>query len=115
MSAQDERNRGVQRGQWLLFSVLAGVVLLLAVLWIGAGGGNNAPPLLGIDAQLAVPGEAEAGWVRLSETRLGGNRGAGSGHRNAKPGAGTGQPAAAGTAPRGRRKRPHRSSTARRR
>ena len=72
MSAQDERNRGVQRGQWLLFSVLAGVVLLLAALWIGAGGGNNAPPLLGIDAQLAVPGEAEAGWVRLSETRLGG-------------------------------------------
>ena len=31
MSAQDERNRGVQRGQWLLFSVLAGVVLVLAV------------------------------------------------------------------------------------
>ena len=72
MSAQDERNRGVQRGQWLLFSVLAGVVLLLAAMWIGAGGGNNAPTLRGIDAQLAVPGKAEAGWVRLSETRLGG-------------------------------------------
>ena len=72
MSAQDERNRGVQRGQWLLFSVLAGAVLLLAVLWMGAGGGNNAPPLRGIDAQLAGPGEAEAGWVRQSETRFGG-------------------------------------------
>ena len=72
MSAQDERNRGVQRGQWLLFSVLAGAVLLLAVLWMGAGGGNNGPPLRGIDAQLAGPGEAEAGWVRQSETRFGG-------------------------------------------
>ena len=72
MSARDERNRGVQRGQWLLFSVLAGAVLLLAVLWMGAGGGNNAPPLRGIAAELAGPGEAEAGWVRQSETRFGG-------------------------------------------
>ena len=72
MSGQDDRNRGVQRSQWLLFSVLAGAVLLLAVLWMGAGGGNNAPQLRGIDAELAGPGEAEAGWVRQSETRFGG-------------------------------------------
>ena len=72
MSARDDRNRGVQRGQWLLFSGLAGAVLLVVAVWIGAGGGNNAPPLRGIEAQLAVPGEAEAGWVRQSETRLGG-------------------------------------------
>ena len=72
MSARDDRNRGVQRRQWLLFSVLAGAVLVLAVIWIGAGGGNSPPALRGIDAQLAAPGEAEAGWVRRSETRLGG-------------------------------------------
>ena len=72
MSARDARNDGVQRRQWLLFSAIAGVVLVLAVLWVGAGGGNDAPPLRGIEAQLAVPGEAEAGWVRRSETRLGG-------------------------------------------
>ena len=56
MSARDDRNRGVQRRQWLLFSALAGVVLVLAVIWIGAGGGNSPPPLRGIDAQLAAPG-----------------------------------------------------------
>ena len=72
MSARDDRNNRVQRGQWLLFCAIAGAVLVLAVLWIGAGGGNDAPPLRGIEAQLAVPGEAEAGWVRQSETRLGG-------------------------------------------
>ena len=72
MSARDDQNRGVQRGQWLLFSGLAGVVLLFAAVWIGGGGGNDAPELRGIDAQLAAPGEAEAGWVRQSETRLGG-------------------------------------------
>ena len=72
MSARDAHNDGVQRRQWLLFSAIAGVVLVLAVLWVGAGGENDAPPLRGIEAQLAVPGEAEAGWVRQSETRFGG-------------------------------------------
>ena len=72
MSAQDDRNRGIQRSQWLLFSALAGAVLLVVALWIGAGSGNNAPQLRGIDAQLAGPGESEAGWVRQSETRFGG-------------------------------------------
>ena len=72
MSTQDDRNRGIQRSQWLLFSALAGAVLLVVALWIGAGSGNNAPQLRGIDAQLAGPGEAEAGWVRQSETRFGG-------------------------------------------
>ena len=72
MSRGDARNQGIERGQWLLFSALAGVGLLVFAIWIGAGGGNSAPPLRGIDAQLAVPGESEAGWVRLSETRFGG-------------------------------------------
>ena len=72
MSGQDIRNRGIQRRQWLLFSVLAGVVALLFAVWIGAGGGGDVPGLAGIEAQLSGAGEAEAGWVRRSETRLGG-------------------------------------------
>lgn len=72
MSTRDDQNRGVQRGQWLLFSGLAGVLLLFAAVWMGAGGGNSAPELRGIEAELAGPGEAEAGWVRQSETRFGG-------------------------------------------
>ena len=72
MSAQDIQNRGIQRRQWLLFSVLAGVVALLFAVWIGAGGGDHVPRLPGIEAELAASGESEAGWVRRSETRLGG-------------------------------------------
>ena len=71
MSAGDAVNRAVQRNQWLLFSALAVVVVVLFVLWMG-GGGPGPAPLGGIDAQLAGPGEAEAGWVRVSETRFGG-------------------------------------------
>lgn len=71
MSAGDAVNRAVQRNQWLLFSALAVVVVVLFVLWMG-GGGRGTAPLGGIDAQLAGPGEAEAGWVRVSETRFGG-------------------------------------------
>ncbi len=38
----------------------------------GAGGGGDAgAPLPGIDAELGSAGEAEAAWVRVSETRLG--------------------------------------------
>ena len=72
MSAGDERTRTVRRGQWLLFSAAAGVVGVLFAIWMGAGGGGNAPALPGIEAELAGAGEAEAGWVRRSETRLGG-------------------------------------------
>ena len=72
MSGQDVRNRGIQRRQWMLFSVLAGVVALLFAVWIGARGGGDVPGLAGIEAQLSGAGEAEAGWVRRSETRLGG-------------------------------------------
>ena len=72
MSAGDERTRNIRRGQWLLFSAGAGVVVVLFAVWMGAGGGSNAPALPGIEAELAGAGEAEAGWVRRSETRLGG-------------------------------------------
>ena len=72
MSAGDERTRTIRRGQWLLFSAAAGVVGVLFAIWMGAGGGGNAPALSGIEAELAGAGEAEAGWVRRSETRLGG-------------------------------------------
>ena len=72
MSAGDAQTRGIQRGQWVLFSAVTGVALLLFAIWMGAGGGNSPPPLRGIDAELTSPGEAEAGWVRQSETRLGG-------------------------------------------
>ena len=71
VSAGDAVNRAVQRNQWLLFVALAGVVLVLFVLWMG-GGGQGSAPSGGIDARLAGPGEAEAGWVRVSETRFGG-------------------------------------------
>ena len=72
MSAGDERTRNIRRGQWLLFSAVAGVVVVLFAIWMGAGGTSNAPALPGIEAELAGSGEAEAGWVRRSETRLGG-------------------------------------------
>ncbi len=70
MRSGDLLNRSVQRRQWMLFSVLAAVVLALFVLWM-RGGSRGPEPIGGIDAQLTAPGEAEAGWVRQSETRLG--------------------------------------------
>ena len=72
MSAGDKSNRAVERRQWLLFSVAAGAVVVLFVLWMGAGDGPGPVPLGGIEAELATPGDAEANWVRRSETRLGG-------------------------------------------
>ena len=72
MSAGDAHTRQIRRGQWLLFLAVAGVVAVLFAIWIGAGGGNDGPALAGIEAEVATPGDAEAGWVRLSETRLGG-------------------------------------------
>ena len=72
MRAADPGNRAVQRRQLLLFSGIAGVLAVAFVLWLGAGGGSDAgAPLPGIDAELGSAGEAEAAWVRVSETRLG--------------------------------------------
>ena len=71
MSARDPRTQSVQRRQMLLFGGIAGTLLVAFVLWFGAGGGGDAPALRGIDADLISPGNAEAGWVRRSETRLG--------------------------------------------
>ena len=72
MSAGDALNRAVRQRQWLLFALLAGVVLVLFALWMGGGGGGGPSPQGGIEAELASPGDAEFGWVRLSENRLGG-------------------------------------------
>ena len=72
MSKGDARNRTVERRQWVLFSVAAGAVVVLFVIWMGAGGGSGPSPLGGIEAELATSGDAEANWVRRSETRLGG-------------------------------------------
>ena len=67
----DPVNRRLQRNQWVLFSVLAGAVALVFVLWLGAGGDGGNPVLSGIEAELASTAAAEAGWVRQSENRLG--------------------------------------------
>ncbi len=72
MSAGDAINRAVRQRQWMLFSVLAGVVVVLFVLWMGGDGGGGPAAPGGIEAELATPGDAELGWVRRSETRLGG-------------------------------------------
>lgn len=71
MTSGDPRIQAIQRRQLLLFSGLAGTLVLVFVLWLGAGGGDVPETLRGIEAELAGPGSAEAGWVRLSETRLG--------------------------------------------
>jgi len=71
MSSGDPRIQAIQRRQLLLFSGLAGTLLLVFVLWFGAGGGDAPEMLRGIQAELAAPGSAEAGWVRQSEMRLG--------------------------------------------
>jgi len=72
MTASDPANRAVRRRQLLLFSGMAGAFVVAFALWLGAGGGGNAGgPVPGVDADLASGGEAEVGWVRRSETRLG--------------------------------------------
>ena len=71
MTATDPRTQTVQRRQLLLFGVVAGTLLVAFVLWLGVGGGGDAPALRGIEVELISPGSAEAGWVRQSETRLG--------------------------------------------
>lgn len=71
MSVGDAVNRAVERRQWVLFSAVALVAAILLVVWMGGGGGGGPAPLRGIEAELTSPGDAEVGWVRLSETRLG--------------------------------------------
>ena len=71
MTGADPRTQGVQRRQLLLFAAIAGALFVAFALWLGAGGGNDAAPLSGIEAELVSSGSAEAGWVRQSETRLG--------------------------------------------
>ena len=71
MSSGDPRIQAIQRRQLLLFSGLAGTLLLVFFLWLGAGGGDVPETLRGIEAELVGSGSAEAGWVRQSETRLG--------------------------------------------
>ena len=72
MSTADARNRTVERRQWLLFAVAAGAVVVLFAIWMGGGSGSGPALSGGIEAELATPGDAEANWVRRSETRLGG-------------------------------------------
>ena len=72
MSTADARNRAVERKQWLLFAVAAGAIAVLFAIWMGAGSGSDPAPRGSIDADLAPAGDAEANWVRSSESRLGG-------------------------------------------
>ena len=62
----------VRRRQLLLFSVVAAVVLLVVAAWLGMGGGKDATPQGGIEAEIAGPDAAEKVWTRRSEARLGG-------------------------------------------
>ena len=71
MTGANSRTQSVQRRQMLLFAGIAGTGLVAFVLWLGAGGGGEAPALSGIEAELISAGSAEAGWVRESASRLG--------------------------------------------
>ena len=71
MTGATSRTQSVQRRQMLLFAGIAGTGLVAFVLWLGAGGGGEAPAISGIDAELISTGSAEAGWVRESASRLG--------------------------------------------
>ena len=62
----------VRRRQLLLFSVVAAVVLVAVAAWLGMGGGKDAAPQGGIEAEIAGPDAAEKVWTRRSEARLGG-------------------------------------------
>ena len=68
MDPETRRNR--QR-QLLLFSGLAGAVLIVFAVWFSAGGGGGPAPPGGIEAELVGDETAEASWVRRSEGRIG--------------------------------------------
>ena len=72
MSAADVDPRRIRRGQLVLFSGLAAVALVVFAAWLAQSGGKAPAPAGGIDAELARPDAAEAGWVRRSEVRMGG-------------------------------------------
>ena len=62
----------VRRRQLLLFSAIAAVLLVAVAAWLGMGGGKDAAPQGGIEAEIAGPDAAEQVWTRRSEARLGG-------------------------------------------
>ena len=71
MSAVDGDAGAVRRRQLVLFSVVAGVVLVVLALWLTAGGGGQPAVQGGIEAELAGPDIAEKVWTRRSEARIG--------------------------------------------
>ena len=72
MSAGDKETQRIRRGQLVLFSGLAALVLVVFAAWFSQSGGKAPAPVGGIEAELAGPDAAEAGWVRRSEVRIGG-------------------------------------------
>ena len=75
MSAGDKETQRIRRGQLVLFSGLAAVVLVVFAVWFSQSGSKAPAPVGGIEAELAGPDAAEAGWVRRSEVRIGGIEG----------------------------------------
>ena len=75
MSAGDKETQRIRRGQLVLFSGLAALVLLVFAVWFSQSGSKAPAPVGGIEAELAGPDAAEAGWVRRSEVRIGGIEG----------------------------------------
>ena len=71
MTGVDALTRSIQRRQLLLFGVIAGTLAVALVLWLSDGGSDGPSPLSGVEAELASGAEAEAGWVRQSESRIG--------------------------------------------
>ena len=75
MSAGDKETQRIRRGQLVLFSGLAALVLVVFAAWLSQSGSKVPAPVGGIEAELAGPDAAEAGWVRRSEVRIGGIEG----------------------------------------
>ena len=67
----DPETRRTRQRQLLLFSGLAGAVLIVFAVWFSAGGGKGPAPPGGIEAKLVGDETAEASWVRRSEARIG--------------------------------------------
>ena len=67
----DPETRRTRQRQLLLFSGLAGAVLVVFAVWFSAGGGKGPAPPGGIEAELVGDETAEASWVRRSEGRIG--------------------------------------------
>ena len=67
----DPESRKIRSRQLLLFSGIAAAILIAFAAWFSAGGGEAPPPRVGVRAELAGAGSAEAVWVRRSESRIG--------------------------------------------